>query len=443
MNFTPNMFNMSGMPNMPNMPNMANMANIANMPNMPNANMPNMANANMPNMPIPPNMLNSNITIPIMDPRNANRQNKDMIINRNIYMSGYGIYQMCPTRSSIKVKYRKDFNRGITKGICKVFVKHMHSIDIVEGLTNKGLTELKSNNPIPAVINPMYREFNGNNAKSDDAAADENMILRTNFAFIAKRQENLFPLSGESEVVYSNPITVIRTPYYIEIPHENLYKMGVITITPNRPELIEHTKKDGDKYEKMKTLSSKDLFKLQAQIETAFQVAAITGHNSVVISLFDQEFGIPVDDQMLIYNYCILKYGHFFNAIIFGIPTYQSEELVEYIDEIVVKPQKIAADTEMSATVDIINKKFVKTQFGEEEGESDAEEEEPDISNMTDSEKIKYMKNKVKNKKIQIRAQAEKQMKKSKKTDKSKSAKSVKSKSNKSNKSKSTNKSSK
>jgi hypothetical protein len=221
--------------------------------------------------------------------------------------------------------------------------------------------------------------------------------------------------------------------------------MGVITITPSRPELIEHinkNKNDDDKYEKIKILSSKDLFKLQAQIETAFQVAAITGHNSVVITLFDQEYGIPVDDQMLIYNYCILKYGHFFNAIIFGIPTYQSEELVEYIDEIVCKPQKIAADTEMSATVDIINKKFVKTQFGEEEEGSDADEEEPDVSHMTDSEKIKYMKNKIKNKRIQIRAQAEKQMKKSKKTNKSnKSNKSVKSsknvKSNKSNKSKS------
>ena len=452
MNFMPNMANMQGMPNMANMQGMRNMANMQNMPNatMPNGVMPNgvMPNGVMPNGAMP-NAAMSNFKMPIMNPRSINRQNKDMTINRNIYMSGYGVYQMCPTRASIRVKYRKDFNRGSTKSVCKVVVYHMHAIDIVDGLTGKGLTELKSNNPIPAVINPMYREFNGNNTKSDDATADENMILRTNFAFIAKRQENLFPVTSDSEVVYSNPVTVIRTPIYAEIPHENLYKMGVITVMPQRPDLItsvkevdnkhdkhdKHDKRDKhdkhdkhDKLEKIKQLSSKDLFKLQAQLETAFQVAAMGGHSAVIITLFDQEYGIPIDDQIFIYNYCILKYGHFFNAVIFGIPPYQPADLVDYIDEIIVKPQNIAADIEMKATADMMNNKFVKTKFGDdnENDEEDADAEnaddsEPDTSNMTSSEKIEYMKKKIKNKRIQLKAQAKKARAKQEKKTKHKS----------------------
>lgn len=360
------------------------------------------------------------VPIPV-NPRNVNRQNKDATINRNIFQSGYGTYQMCPHFPSMRVKYEKEFKRGNAKSICKVLIKHFHVLDIVGELSNKGLSELKTRKPYPAIINPMYREFKGNNSKSDDAMPDENLILRTNFAFVVQRQENLFPVSSDSEVVYANPITVFRDPFYNEIPHENLYRTGVITVTPQRPDLIEKMIHDGDRYEKMKVLSSKHFFKFQTQMEAAFQVAAKGGHNSVVISIFDQEFGIPVDDQILVFNYCILKYGHLFNAIIFGIPPYQPKDLVDYLDEEVIKPQKIAADIEMNVAADIMNKSYEKNRFGKPDEPEEIEEK--NVSSMTDSEKMAYMKKKVKQKRKDMKSRAEKMSKKSKSKPKSKSRK--------------------
>lgn len=381
-----------------------NNLNMGN-PNMNNLNMNNKQNVQSVQQNFTPNF-------PPLNPRNINRQQKDATINRNIYLSGYGAYQMCPYRGSMRVKYRKDFNRGQVKTICKVLVKHLHALDIVGSLSNKGLSELKSNNPYPTIINPMYRDFNGNNSKSDDSSPDENVILRTNFAFVVQRQENLFPVSSDSEIVYTNPITIIRDAYYNQIAHENLYRTGVITVTPQRPELIEKMIKDGDRYEKIKILASKHLFKLQTQLETAFQVAAMGGHNSIVISLFDQEFGIPIDDQIMIYNYCIMKYGHFFNAIIFGIPPYQPEELATYIDENIMKPQRITADVEMTAKADIMSQKFEKNLHGDDEDSNIDRNDKLDIGSMTDSEKVEYMKKVVKKKRKEMKAQAERMARK-------------------------------
>lgn len=361
----------------------------------------------------------SNFTPTPVNPRNVNRQNKHATINRNIFLSGYGSYQMCPYFQSVRVKYQKDFDRGNAGSICKVLVQHSHPLDIVGTLSNKGLSELKVRKPYPVIINPMYREFNGKNSKSDDSMADENMILRTNFAFVIQRQEGLFPVSSDSEVVYSNQITVIRDQFYNEIPHEQLYRTGVITITPQRPDLIEKVTHDGDRYEKNKILASKHLLKFQTQMEAAFQVAAKGGHNSVVVTLFDQEYGIPVDDQIMIYNYCILKYGHLFNAIIFGIPPYQPKDLAEYLDEQLTKPQRIAVDVEMRVAEEMMNKTY-ESRFDKGDKDSD-DDSEPrskgkSVSAMTDSEKMEYMKRKVKSKKKEMKARAEKHSKKSRRS---------------------------
>jgi hypothetical protein len=346
-----------------------------------------------------------------VNPRNIDKQNKSVTKNKNIYLSGYGAYQMCPWQKSLRAKYRKDFNRGQTNSVCKVFIKHMHALDVVGGLSVRGLTELKSNNPYPVIINPMFREFNGNNDKTNEVTPDENVILRTNFSFIVKKQENLFPVSSDSEIVYTSPVTVIRDMGYNEIQHENLYRTGIITVTPQRSELIERIVRDGDQYEKLHILDSKHLLKLQTQLETAFQVAAMCGHNSVVVSLFDEEFGIPVDDQIILYNYCIVKYGHFFNAIIFGIPPYQSADLVSYLEKNITKPQRIASDVEMNYQTDAMNDNFEKNVSGDNKSKPNSKTN-TDINNMTESEKMSYMRKIVKKKKEEVRAKIVKKKRK-------------------------------
>lgn len=366
----------------------------------------------------------------VINPRSIDRQRKDAAINDNILQCGFKIYNMCPWQASMRIRFRKDFNRGNVNSVCKVLVEHKHALDVVGGLVNKGLTEIKSNNKYPAIINPMFREFTGRNSKSNDATADENILLRTNYSFVVQRQENLFPTSNDSEVVYSAPITVIRDPFYNMIPHEYLYRTGVITVTPHDTELLDKIINDGDRYDKKKVLRTQHLLKLQTQLETAFQVAAMGGHNAVIVSLFDQEYGIPVDDQIMLYNYCIMKYGHFFGAIIFAIPPYQPAELKEYIGENIIKPQRIASDIEMDAKADIMTRKFQGEDLGGEGdggnggdggdgGDDDEVQERPDPSSMTEEQKMAYMKKVVKSKRREVRAKAEKAPRKSKSKSKS------------------------
>lgn len=337
----------------------------------------------------------------VFNPRNIERQRKDAAINENILQCGYRAYNMCPWRGSIRYRYRRDFNRMNINSVCKVLVEHNHAIDIVGNLTDKGLSALKSNSKYPAIIHPMYRDFTGKNAKSNDAAADENVLLRTNYTFVVQRQENLFPISHDTEVVYSAPITVIRDPFYNLIPHENLYRTGIVTITPAETELIDKQIRDGDRYDKKRVLATKHLLRLQTQLESAFQAAAAGGHNCVIVSLFDQEYGIPVDDQILLYNFCIMKYGHYFSAVIFAVPTYQPAELKEYIDDTIIKPQRIASDIEMDLKADLMAQDFrgdnLDTdgeggQGGEDSGgDCDGEDEsKPDIASMTAEEKMTY-----------------------------------------------------
>lgn len=356
-------------------------------------------------------------------PKNANRQQKNATINRNIYQSSIGGYQMCPWKPSIRVSCRSDFDRKCSsRKICRVMTKHMHPLDIVGGLSNRGLSELKSANRYSTIINPMYKEFNGKNHNTDHACPDESILLRTNFPFVIKKQENIVPVSNDSEIVYTPLITVIRDMFYNEIPHENLYRTGVITVTPPQPELMEKILRDGDRYEKIKILTPRFFTQLQAQLETAFQVAAMCGHNSIIVSLFDIEFGIPIDDQILLYNYCILKYGHFFDAAIFGVPPYESAELVEYLEEKLVKPQRIASDVEMRVRSDIMCNKFKVNN--PEEAKIDDDNDEPIQGNreLTESEKIAHMKKQIRLKKKSSK-KSRKKSSKSKSSRKSKSSK--------------------
>lgn len=345
-----------------------------------------------------------------LNPRIITRQQKDAAINRNIFLCGHDAYQMIPKQGSIKIKYRNDFNRNNSTNItCKIFVKHLHALDIVANLSDKGMAEIKSAKPCPLIINPMYKEFNGNNAKSNEASPDENIILRTNFVEQIKHQTNIFPLNSDSEVLYTNPVIAIRDPFYNLISHENLYKMGMATITPTRIESSDLISKS----ETEKVLSSKHLLKLQTQIEAIFQTAAMGRHNSVIVHLFDLEFGIPIDDQILLYNYCILKYGHFFNAIIFAIPPYQPSELTEYVNSKIFRPQTIVDEIEMKVKGEIMSKQFNESIEPIESTKSIKSKQSNsktsiDLLNMTDSEKMKYVASKIKAKKLKSKSNRKK-----------------------------------
>ena len=314
-----------------------------------------------------------------MDPKNFDSKVKNKIINENIFHAGYGNYKVCPVSSSVRFPYNRAYNAGTINNICRVMVHNKHSLDIASTLCDHGLNSLTARKPIPAVIYPTGTEFLGTNLESREGMYDENIILRTNYPYVIKKQTDLFPIKeGQKAVIYSNPITIIRDSNYNPMNYDDIYKIGVITMCYDRKSdlLIENvrddsldTKKDekSGKHKEMpketkmkenKLLTSADLLRFQILLETVFQAAICGCHEVMILSLFGREFGIPVDDQIMIFNSCIMKYGHIFKGIMICIPPYEGKDLYEYFDKYIIKPNFITKDIDMKYQAEAMSQRL-------------------------------------------------------------------------------------
>jgi hypothetical protein len=284
-------------------------------------------------------------TFSVMNPRNFDQKIKNSIVNQNIYHAGYGNYKVCPMCPSIKFPYRSSYNPNTINNVCKVLVCNKHPLDVANTLCDHGLNSLTSRKPIPAIMYPLGSEFMGSNFESREGIYDENIVLRTNYAYVIKKQLALF--SGKDDknihtVVYSNPITVIRDMNYNPYNHDDIYKVSVITLCYERKnELVNENALSEEKDKENKILSSADLINLQIYIETVFQIAICGYHEVLLLTLFGREFGVPVDDQILIFNNIIMKYGHKFKGIMICIPPYEGKDIYEYFDKEIIRPQSL------------------------------------------------------------------------------------------------------
>lgn len=287
---------------------------------------------------------NLNIYYKNLDPRIRTH-----FIHQNIFHSLDGIYKVCPINGSIKLSYKSEYNPGTINSLCKVVVINKHPLDVADKLCDHGLANLTSRKPIPCIMYPMGKDFLGTNFESREGIYDENIILRSNYAYIIKKQQGLFPpKDGEKCAVYTNPVTIIRDMNLNPINHDNLFKVAISTVCfEKKEELITERIMDGDKFEDIQILASSDLLNFQMHIETIFQIAICGYHEVLILTLFGKEFGIPIDDQILIFNTCIMKYGHKFKAIMVCIPPYEGHELFSYFDHQIVKPIDLTKDIEL------------------------------------------------------------------------------------------------
>lgn len=166
-------------------------------------------------------------------PNNFNQKIRNNVIYQNIYHAGHGNYKICHINGSIKFVYKGNYNPGAIDTICKVYVHNKHPIEIVDRFAKHGINNFAAREPIPMIMYPLGREFLGTNFESREGIYDENVILRTNYAHVVKKQTNIFPIKKDSEVIYSSPITVIRDINYNFLSHDNIFKMGVATICPS------------------------------------------------------------------------------------------------------------------------------------------------------------------------------------------------------------------
>ena len=273
-----------------------------------------------------------------IDPKNFDKKMKNTCVNQNIYAAGYGNYKACPNNPTIKFSYIPNAPLPNPTGIANLYVVNKHPIDIVGEITEKGMESLSKTDNIPLVVYPMGREFIGTNYESREGMVDENIVLRTNYAHLLKRSATLFPLKEDTDILYTKIVSVIRDPQYSMLNYPDLYKMSICTIFPPRDISLLEIEEE----KSQQILSSKNLITFQMTVESIFQAAICGSHSVLILTMFNQELNIPIDDQILVFNFCILKYAAHFKDIVIGIPPYcGGKELVDYIDQHIVKPQEV------------------------------------------------------------------------------------------------------
>jgi hypothetical protein len=332
---------------------------------MPNVNTNANANANV-NANVNVNMnVPNNINMSMMHPRMFDSKIKTHYVNQNIFHSGFGDYKVCPPSGSLRFPYKSNYDPGTIGTICKVLVHNKHAIDVANVLCEHGLNSLTLRKPFPVIMYPMGNEFLGTNLESREGIYDENIILRSNYPYAIKRQNDLFDKKeSQKYVVYSNPITIIRDHNYAPLNYDNIFKVGVITVCYEKKNdlLVEKkTLKEGerkDAFDDIKTLSSTDLLNLLGYIENVFQAAICGNHDVLLLTLFSKEFKIPIDEQIMVYNICIMKYGHMLKGIMICIPPYEGKDLFEYFDKHIIKPQFLTKDIDMKYQAEAMAKRM-------------------------------------------------------------------------------------
>lgn len=344
-----------------------------------------------------------------MDPKNFDPKVKNHIVHQNIYHAGYGNYKVCPVMASVKFPYKNTYNPGTINSVCRVMVHNKHALDVASTLCDHGLNSLTARKPIPAVIYPMGKDFLGTNLESREGIYDENIILRSNYPYVIKKQNDLLPIKeGQKAVIYSNPITIIRDPNYNPLNYDDIYKVAVITMCYERKNdlLVEKVRDDSPdpkkeeksgKHKEMpkeiktkenKLLTSVDLLNFQILLESVCQAAICGYHEVLILSLFGREFGVPVDDQIAIFNSCIMKFGHMFKGIMVCVPPYEGKDLYEYFDRYIIKPNVITKDIDMKYNAEAMSQRI---NVSNDDGNGSDEEEQTDKKPKTKSKKTENL----------------------------------------------------
>jgi hypothetical protein len=341
-------------------------------------------------------MQQNNMQLSNVNPRQLDEKVKNKWINDNIMHSGHGIYKLCPVVPSLRFKHMTNYDSGKINEICKVFIEKKNTLDISESLCNKGPSSLASNdNPI-AILYPFGTEFTGTNFESREGIINENIILRSNYAYVVKQQYNeLFynvDLEKINSVVYSKLVTVIRDSGFNPLPYENLFKVAVITVTyKKKNDLIELN--DNNVCDKVMT--SNDILKFQLYIDTAFQAAICAQHDVLILSIFENDFSVPYEDQITIFNLCILKHGHRFKSVFISIPPYYPNDIFELFKNKIIRPQFIENDTTLANII----KNEKQDEMKNEMKENKSSKIKDKLSTLNADEKLKVLKKMISEKK--------------------------------------------
>lgn len=277
-----------------------------------------------------------------INPKSINANIKLQLINDNMIKSSHENYKICPINQSVRFTYKKKYVPRNIDSICKVYVYQNNAVNIANKLCDHGADSLKTIDPnIPIIVQIINKSFNGRNFESTENVYDDHIMLKSNYSFVIKKQYELFENNNNISSIYSFPITFIRDDQYKLTQIQNLFKTGVITI-------IYEKQNDLIECDQNYCLTSNDFLHLRMYYDTIFQTAISTGHKIIILSVIDNSFDVPINDQIKIFNLCIMIYGHLFKSIIICIPPNESNDIYMHFDEYIIKPQELTKkiDTE-------------------------------------------------------------------------------------------------
>jgi len=284
---------------------------------------------NMKNMMDMYNNLRSN---QVFNPKKMDNTTKRSLIMQNIGQSRAGWYKNFPKCESVSIPYSA-CDPGKTDNICQVKVVHEHALDVAEQFCEIGTQSFtKNNNLNPVILNIVGKDFTGDNFESCEDIRDEMMNIRTLFC-ANPIKPGTYPIKDQN-CVHTPYVNVIRTKNpSVGLPWEKCYRVGFITTTPIQ---------QGTAVRKM---SSSDFVKTCSIIENVFQIAIGLGHSVLILTPFGhEEDNNPVDDIIMIYNFCIMKYGHKLKSIMIAIPPYYPRDLYLLYLQQIVKPNEIVQE---------------------------------------------------------------------------------------------------
>jgi len=259
------------------------------------------------------------------DPYNIDKTIYNNIIHENNkQLKGTkGYFTSIIHKRNIKTVCLDNFNLSVPLDICHTYIIHQHCLDVAEQFSDHGITNFNITDPV--VINPIGKEFIGANLGICDEIKEPLIHLRSSL-YISCFDSNIN--FKDDNCFYSNLVAIIRPPnpllgFYVP---EKVFKLSIIT-APVQPksQLI------NDK------LSISEFAKLCSTIECCFQTAISFKHKILILPPFGI-YGedIPINDVILVFNYCIYKYGHLLKNVIIAIPPYFPDEYFDFFKKNIV-----------------------------------------------------------------------------------------------------------
>lgn len=261
------------------------------------------------------------------------------IINHNYNFCKFGMLKSLHYPHSVKEQFDNEFSKTQTKidNICNVEIRQMHPLDIAREYSIIGANNFSQNHKNALVINMVSNNYTPNNYGYKKGIRDDIINLRSCLRVVDK-DEQLYPLGKENSVIYTPTVNIIRPSYDLTkiYKFDELYQVAMVTVSP-------HYKERQDVFTK------NEFIETTKKIESIFQVAIKHLHKILILPCFGFTDNNDISEVILMYNLCILKYGHYFDKIIFGIDI-RFGEIIHAFDKKIIRPNLLSDKKEESSS---------------------------------------------------------------------------------------------